>query len=193
MLLLKGIKFNPNTSFEVDGVQYPANWFQTASQEEKDALGITEVADQARPDDRFFYIQENSDGTFTSTPKDLAPIKEQFKNDIDTTCGNIRLKYISKGDLVTEEYRRAYDEAVQFKAANYTGNVPSSIQVWASLKDQTPEWAADDIIATGTQYYSVLDQVRAERLTAKFNIDAAQNPAEILNAMNVFHTAVDGL
>lgn len=33
------------------------------------ALGITEVPDPVRPDDRWYYVSQNEDGTYTATPK----------------------------------------------------------------------------------------------------------------------------
>ena len=54
-----------------DGTQYPANWLNLSSDDEKKALGITEVADPKTYDSRFYY----TDGT----PKEL--------NDKDTIDG----------------------------------------------------------------------------------------------------------
>jgi hypothetical protein len=38
-----------------DGTQYPANWVRLSSAEERAAIGITEVADPAAYDDRFYW------------------------------------------------------------------------------------------------------------------------------------------
>ena len=38
-----------------DGTSYPANWIRLASAEERAAIGITEVADAATWDDRFYW------------------------------------------------------------------------------------------------------------------------------------------
>ena len=42
-----------------DGTQYPANWTRLASPEERAAIGITEVADPASYDDRFYWGVDN--------------------------------------------------------------------------------------------------------------------------------------
>lgn len=190
MLLLNGNKFNPNASFEVNGVQYPSNWFSTASAEEKAALGITEVPDATRPDDRFYYVQENADGTFTSIPKDLAPIKEQFKNDVDVNCGIVRAQVVSQGSYVAEEYRVAYEESIAFKASGYLGVPPQSVQTWAVVKNQLPQWAADDIIATRNTYVALLNAIRDVRLKSKAAIDAATTPEEVLAAVASAHANI---
>ena len=46
-------------SYVVDQVQYPANWLRNASVEEREALGITEVADPESYDDRFYWGVNN--------------------------------------------------------------------------------------------------------------------------------------
>ena len=70
--------------FEHDGTSYPANWLRLATPEERAAIGITEVVEQPRPDDRFFWVSgPNLDGSWTAIPKDLDGLKStwsaQFK------------------------------------------------------------------------------------------------------------------
>jgi len=48
----------PGTQFTVNGITYPDNWFQLATQEEKSALGIMDVVYGTRPDDRFYWVTE---------------------------------------------------------------------------------------------------------------------------------------
>ena len=48
--LQQGVAFT-----DKDGNQYPANWLQLASLEEKEAIGITEIADPVLADDRFYW------------------------------------------------------------------------------------------------------------------------------------------
>ena len=55
MFLLNGNPLAVDTAFTNDGIQYPANWLRLASAEEKEAIGITEVADAVRADDRFYW------------------------------------------------------------------------------------------------------------------------------------------
>jgi hypothetical protein len=69
MFLLDGKRLPQDTPFQYNGIQYPANWLNLSTLEEKQAIGITEVAQETRPDDRFYWVQDNNDGTFTSNPK----------------------------------------------------------------------------------------------------------------------------
>lgn len=55
MFLLNGQPLAVDTPFTANDIQYPANWLRLASAEEKSAIGITEVADPVRADDRFYW------------------------------------------------------------------------------------------------------------------------------------------
>lgn len=66
MFLLNGKPLAIDVPFSTeDGTQYPANWLRLASDDDKAAVGITEVADPVRADDRFYW---NGD---INTPKAL--------------------------------------------------------------------------------------------------------------------------
>ena len=64
-----------DTAFTHDGTGYPANWLRLATPEMREAIGITEIVDQPRPDDRFYWVSENPDGSWNAIPKDLAGLK----------------------------------------------------------------------------------------------------------------------
>lgn len=81
---------NEGSAFTVDDVQYPANWLNLSSPEDKSALGLEEVVDANSPaDDRFCWVSETLTGatrTYTNTPKDLEPLKlsaiDKINNDV---------------------------------------------------------------------------------------------------------------
>jgi len=84
MFLLDGRILQLDTPFEHDGTSYPANWIRLATPEERAAIGITEVVEQPRPDDRFYWVSGPDDnGDYTAIPKDLDGLKKtwtaQFK------------------------------------------------------------------------------------------------------------------
>ncbi len=64
-----------DTAFEHDGTSYPANWLRLATPEMREAIGITEIVDQPRADDRFYWVSENPDGSWNAIPKDLGGLK----------------------------------------------------------------------------------------------------------------------
>jgi hypothetical protein len=68
MFLLNDRPLQLDTPFTNAGIQYPANWLRLATPQERAAIGITEVADQVRHDDRFYW-----NGNIT-TPKALEDV-----------------------------------------------------------------------------------------------------------------------
>lgn len=91
MFILDGHPLNPDLPFEHDGIQYPANWLRLATPEERQAIGITEVPDYPRPDDRFYWVTQNPDGTYTAIPKDLNQLKADWSKQIDATAYSLLL------------------------------------------------------------------------------------------------------
>ena len=77
MFMLNGQPLALDAAFTTeDGTQYPANWLRLTTTEEKQAIGITEVADPESYDDRFYWGPNN--------PKDLDQLKAswtQWTND----------------------------------------------------------------------------------------------------------------
>ncbi len=90
MFLLNGKPLAVDTAFTTaDGTQYPANWLRLSSAEEKSAIGITEVPDPVRADDRFYW---NGD---INNPKAL-------EDKLETKEDNTPL-YVQKWNPVTEQ------------------------------------------------------------------------------------------
>lgn len=82
MFILDGQPLNPDLPFEHDGISYPSNWLRLASPDERAAIGILEVQDAIRPDDRFYWVTDNGDGTLSSTPKDLDSVKSMLLSSV---------------------------------------------------------------------------------------------------------------
>jgi hypothetical protein len=87
MFLLNGTPLPPDQPFEHDGVQYPSNWLRLASEADKAAIGITEQPDPVRPDDRFYWVDGNNQGT----PKDLTELKAQWTKQVDQIAYSLLL------------------------------------------------------------------------------------------------------
>ena len=84
MFLLNGSPLPIDTQFEVNGTTYPQNWLRLTSIEEKNAIGITEVADPVGWDDRFYWGVDN--------PKDLTQLKATWTNWANDTVWNLLQK-----------------------------------------------------------------------------------------------------
>jgi hypothetical protein len=82
-------------AFEINGTQYPANWLNLSTPEEKAALGLEEVTDANAPlDDRFYWVSSTLNGavrTYTNTPKDLVELKATWAKQIDQTAYSLLL------------------------------------------------------------------------------------------------------
>jgi hypothetical protein len=84
MFLLNGNRLQEGTGFtDKDGNQYPSNWLNLSTEEEKLEIGITWVADVVRADDRFYW-----DGNLDN-PKDLAQLQSQCVSQIKNTAGTM--------------------------------------------------------------------------------------------------------
>jgi len=72
MLQLDGKTLQYDRAFTHDGISYPANWLRLTTLEEKQAIGISEVADNTQSwDQRFYWGVDN--------PKDLDELKTNWK------------------------------------------------------------------------------------------------------------------
>jgi hypothetical protein len=75
MYQLNGQELLPRLSFIAGEVQYPSDWLDRSTAEERAAIGIVEVADPVLPDERFWKVTKNADGTVSVEPKDIATLR----------------------------------------------------------------------------------------------------------------------
>lgn len=75
------------TAFTLGDVQYPANWLNNATLEEKAAIGLQEVVIENQPaDERFYWVSETLEAatlTYVNTPKDLDALKSSWKDQVN--------------------------------------------------------------------------------------------------------------
>jgi len=86
MFLHNGQRLNIDQPFTIEDTNYPPNWLRESTPEMREALGIVEITWGPRPDDRFYWVQENMDGTYTTSPKDLTQLKATFTAQVDQTA-----------------------------------------------------------------------------------------------------------
>ena len=87
--------------FEWDGVQYPANWCNVSTPEEKAAIGMVDVVYGSQPSDTYYWVTQDApvynattnqvDINFTATPKDLTSVKTNAINQINSTAYSLLL------------------------------------------------------------------------------------------------------
>lgn len=128
---------------------------------------------------------------FASETIDVMRIKSLAA--VDYACGIARSKAVSGGEYIAEEYRRAYEDALTFQTAGFTGRVPLSIQVWATVAGITPQASAEEIIAARNGYMALLDAIRSIRLIGKAEVEAAATSDAILAAVATVNASLAAL
>jgi len=75
------------TEFTIDDVQYPPNWLNLSTPEEKAAIELEEVITVGeRKDDRYYWVSEKLEGAeliITSMPKDFDTVLKYAQNALD--------------------------------------------------------------------------------------------------------------
>jgi hypothetical protein len=175
MFLLNGKHLPEGTSFyDANGTQYPPQWLNVSTEEQKLAIGITWVADAVRADDRFYW-----DGDINN-PKALED-KLETKED-----GSPLYKQVY--DKATESM---VDTTEQVVTKGLKSNFISQVkQTAGSLLEQTDWYVVRkaernvDIPANiVTKRATIVTE--ADRLeTAISNVTTVEALIEVLNAQN---------
>jgi len=101
-----------------DGTQYPANWLRLASADEKKKIGITEVADEATYDGRFYWG--------VGKAKELVDKTEKIDGKDITTKG-LKTNWVKQQKEHARGCLAKYDWYVTRKAEKGTA-IPTNIQ-----------------------------------------------------------------
>ena len=129
-----------------DGTQYPANWLRLATADEKKKIGITEVADEATYDQRFYWSASKAKDLADSNAKDVEG------NLIKDSKGNQVIKEGLKTQWVRQQKETAgsllakYDWYVTRKAEKGTA-IPSDITTYRDSLRTTCKTREDEINA----------------------------------------------
>ena len=95
MLKLDGKTLSYDRAFTHNDINYPANWLRLSTLAEKNAIGITEVADPPWYDQRFYWGVDK--------PKDIADLKPGYIAKQKDTAG----KLLSATDWMVVRYAEA--------------------------------------------------------------------------------------
>lgn len=99
--------------------------------------------------------------------KQLQDKKSQSLKFIDESSDDVITSVIGRRDT---EYLQAEKQAQEFIDAGYTGNTHPYVSSWAIAKNESDEWAADNIIETAIAWREVQSDLRAKRLLHKENV-----------------------
>ena len=88
-----GQYINEGQAFTIGDVQYPANWLNLSTPEEKLAIGLEEViATNSPASDIYYWVSSTLDKaslTYTNTPKDLTSVKSNALSQVNSTAYTI--------------------------------------------------------------------------------------------------------
>ena len=104
--MLNGKPLALDVAFTSGDINYPANWMRNATLAEKNAIGITEVADPAWYDQRFYWGVGN--------PRPIADLKAQWIDAQKRTAGSL----LSKTDWMVTR-KQETDTAVPSATTTY--------------------------------------------------------------------------
>ena len=89
----------PGTPFEWDGVQYPANWCNLSTPQEKAAIGMVDVRYGQQPSDQYYWVTQDEPVYsskfqevyigYTATPKDLFMLQNNAVTAVQQTAYTI--------------------------------------------------------------------------------------------------------
>jgi len=85
-----GQYIQPGNQFAIDGVEYPSNWLNLSTPEEKAAIGLEDViATNSPQSDVYYWVSTELDKatlTYVNTPKELASVKTNAISQINATA-----------------------------------------------------------------------------------------------------------
>lgn len=131
------VKFLPEgTPFDLNGTQYPQNWLNLSTPQEKAKLGIVDVVYGQRADDKYYWVSEDApvvDGgvvkvNYTATPKDFAECQKQAVSAVNAQAYSLLLP----------------SDWMVVKAVESSSNVPT---VWSAWRQEIRDQAANQVTA----------------------------------------------
>ena len=88
-----GQYINEGQAFTIDGVQYPQNWLNLSTPEEKASIGLEEViATNSPKSDQYYWVSTELNKatlTYVNTPKDLVQVKANAVSQVKDTAGKL--------------------------------------------------------------------------------------------------------
>lgn len=137
---------NENTAFVLNGIQYPANWLNLSTAEDKANIGLVEVKTINTPaDDRFYWVSTElveDTLTYINTPKELNDVdgglglKTQWVNQVKSTVYSILQPndYIEVRNIKDPTYK---PEWVQWRESilNYSKSVVANISLVSTVEE----------------------------------------------------------
>ena len=152
------VKFLPEGApFDLNGIQYPQNWLNLSTPQEKAKLGIVDVIYGQRADDKYYWVSEDApvvaDGVvnvnYTATPKDFAECQKQALSAINAQAYSILLpsdwmavKSFETGVAVAPDWA-AWRQEVRDEAAAQVAAITACKDIDSLAALAPVQWAHD--------------------------------------------------
>lgn len=152
------VKFLPEgTPFDLNGIQYPQNWLNLSTPQEKAKLGIVDVIYGQRADDKYYWVSEDApvvDGgvvkvNYTATPKDFAECQKQALSAVNAQAYSLLLpsdwmavKAYETGVAVAQDWA-AWRQGIRDQAAAQVTAIEACTTVDELAALPSVEWAHD--------------------------------------------------
>lgn len=152
MFLLNGNPLAVDTPFTANDIQYPANWLRLSTAEEKAAIGITEVPDPVRADDRLYWngdinnpkaledkLETKEDGSPLLDPKGnqvvTKGLKSQFIAQVKAQAGSLlnatdwKVVRAAEGGKALDDATKAERIAIRTKSDDFEAQIKACTTV----------------------------------------------------------------
>ena len=144
MLILNGKPLSYDRAFtDASGIQYPANWLRLASLSEKQAIGISEVANEPSYDQQFYWGPSN--------PKQLndKPAVDEDGKELGYTQTGLKTLWSEKQNDIASSTLATSDWRV-IKAKETSTNVPADWVTYRAAVRTVCNTRQDEITACTT-------------------------------------------
>ena len=144
--LPNGAVIVPGNPFVYEEIQYPANWLTHSTSADKSALGLVEVIDDPRPDDRFYFVNADpaNAGKWITTPKDLTQIRAMLTDQVNGFVGSTLAQTDWKVTREAEGYKPLDQVMMSYRKALRDAGNALVIEIAALTFDQAVIWQAHD-------------------------------------------------
>ena len=171
---LNGKTLPIDRGFTHNEIQYPSNWLRIASQEDKDAIGITWEADPVRADDRYYWNGE------LDNPKML-----DDKLEVDEDNNPLWEKVLDNSD---PENPVMVDTNVQLKTLGLKSNMIAQVKHTAGTLLAQTDWyvtrKSEKAVDIPVDVEAKREAVRTECDRLEAAIAAVTTVEELISVMN---------
>lgn len=159
--------YSPDTG-EIIHITPPKGW-----------MGATDVAPPVYDTATAGCFWRGSSWEIVRATPDLIKLKGEAHVIIDSVAGSVRARYITIAPGQESTYLIKAQQAAEFKAGGYSGQIPGLVQAEVSATGATAKQAADAILTMQAEWVAIAAQIESARRRGKVTVTNAQSVIEI--------------